>query len=212
MEPPTQSDAAQRKRRRPPQSCIQCRQRKVRCDRTFPCGPCTRARSSLGCSYNSSTRPNASASTGAVSTTQQHDRPLPSRHAPHTPISLSNYDGGDQPAAGGDLGRGVSQKQTSIEELQDRIHQLEEIVAKSTGTAIDPVRQIGTDHLRTSSRSLGSEAAKEHLIKAPLPRLRNFVEKTKIFGANNWLHTVAEVGRYFVEINSHSIYPSLNQS
>ncbi|PWY79283.1 hypothetical protein BO70DRAFT_388000 [Aspergillus heteromorphus CBS 117.55] len=41
----------QRQQRRPAKSCLQCRQRKIRCDRTVPCGPCTRARSPLPCSY-----------------------------------------------------------------------------------------------------------------------------------------------------------------
>lgn len=41
-----------RKRRRPALSCEQCRQRKVRCDRGFPCRPCLRARHVLPCSYS----------------------------------------------------------------------------------------------------------------------------------------------------------------
>lgn len=32
----------ERKRRRPALACVQCRRRKVRCDREEPCGPCSR--------------------------------------------------------------------------------------------------------------------------------------------------------------------------
>lgn len=40
-----------RKRRRPAVTCIECRRRKVKCDRALPCGPCIL--SSLPCTYNS---------------------------------------------------------------------------------------------------------------------------------------------------------------
>lgn len=39
------------KRRRTAKSCEHCRRRKVRCDQGSPCGPCTRSRASLPCSY-----------------------------------------------------------------------------------------------------------------------------------------------------------------
>ncbi|RJE27028.1 Transcription factor [Aspergillus sclerotialis] len=41
-----------RKRRRIAKSCQQCRQRKVGCDRNVPCGPCTRSRAPLACTYS----------------------------------------------------------------------------------------------------------------------------------------------------------------
>jgi len=41
----------QRKRRRPAVACTECRRRKVKCDRTRPCGPCNQ--SSLRCVYRS---------------------------------------------------------------------------------------------------------------------------------------------------------------
>lgn len=39
-----------RKRRRPAYSCVECRRRKVRCDRAKPCGQCT-AHSAPSCTY-----------------------------------------------------------------------------------------------------------------------------------------------------------------
>ncbi|PYH77346.1 hypothetical protein BO82DRAFT_345049 [Aspergillus uvarum CBS 121591] len=50
------ADSEPRKRRRPAKSCEQCRQRKVRCDRNVPCGPCRRSRSSVDCSYRENHR------------------------------------------------------------------------------------------------------------------------------------------------------------
>ena len=41
------TDAAEppRKRRRPALSCLECRRRKIKCDRVRPCGPCTHSKS-----------------------------------------------------------------------------------------------------------------------------------------------------------------------
>ncbi|KAF2476884.1 uncharacterized protein BDR25DRAFT_370687 [Lindgomyces ingoldianus] len=57
------------KRRRPALSCVECRRRKVRCDREKPCGPCTRAKSPT-CTYRPNPhtidrRPRAAAPTSA---------------------------------------------------------------------------------------------------------------------------------------------------
>lgn len=47
MSPPTEPI---RKRRRPALSCVECRRRKVKCDRNSPCGQC-RAHKSSVCTY-----------------------------------------------------------------------------------------------------------------------------------------------------------------
>jgi hypothetical protein len=58
------SPSGVRKRRRPAVSCIECRRRKVRCDRAKPCGQCTAHNTPL-CTYEE--RPRAS----------QHAEPFP---------------------------------------------------------------------------------------------------------------------------------------
>jgi hypothetical protein len=53
----TQSTAPQpppRKRRRPALSCEQCRRRKIKCDRTYPCGQCSQSKTA-SCSYSPDT-------------------------------------------------------------------------------------------------------------------------------------------------------------
>ncbi|RDL32693.1 uncharacterized protein BP5553_09149 [Venustampulla echinocandica] len=45
------------KRRRPAVACTECRRRKIRCDRASPCGPCSKAQSSLRCVYSTSSSP-----------------------------------------------------------------------------------------------------------------------------------------------------------
>lgn len=38
-----------------PESCEQCRKRKLKCDRELPCKPCKRSRQTLQCSYSAGT-------------------------------------------------------------------------------------------------------------------------------------------------------------
>lgn len=58
------------KRRRPALSCVECRRRKVKCDRQKPCGPCTRVKSST-CTFRpnprSVNRPTMSPVAGSIS-------------------------------------------------------------------------------------------------------------------------------------------------
>lgn len=50
------SDVPVKKRRRPPLSCEQCRKRKIRCDRTFPCNHCKKSKDAI-CTYAASHKP-----------------------------------------------------------------------------------------------------------------------------------------------------------
>jgi hypothetical protein len=59
-----------RKRRRPALSCIECRRRKVKCDRTMPCNHCRQSKSAV-CAY-------------------KDDRRIISK-APPTPLSVNDY-------------------------------------------------------------------------------------------------------------------------
>lgn len=45
-----------RKRRRPAYSCTECRRRKVRCDRSMPCGQCTAQKVASLCVYDDNRR------------------------------------------------------------------------------------------------------------------------------------------------------------
>ena len=46
--------APPRKRRRPALSCEQCRRRKIKCDRNYPCNHCSQSKSAV-CTYNAET-------------------------------------------------------------------------------------------------------------------------------------------------------------
>ncbi|RAK75828.1 uncharacterized protein BO72DRAFT_432533 [Aspergillus fijiensis CBS 313.89] len=119
------ADSEPRKRHRPAKSCEQCRQRKVRCDRNVPCGPCRRSRSSVDCSYRENLR---SPSPVAIEQTSLHATQLsastagPANHVlqeTQPPINTQ-----DPPAN--------SQHGSSVRQLQDRLQRLEAQLATSS--------------------------------------------------------------------------------
>ncbi|PYH49627.1 uncharacterized protein BP01DRAFT_387792 [Aspergillus saccharolyticus JOP 1030-1] len=152
------ADSEPRKRRRPAKSCEQCRQRKVRCDREVPCGPCRRSRSSVDCSYRQnlhSPSPVAAEQTALHVPQQRILLTTPSNQfAPETqPPSLTNNvtrSSIDQPelvsiaqAPTSTNGSSASaQHGSSVRHLQDRLQRLEEQLAESaTGPDQQPLER-----------------------------------------------------------------------
>jgi hypothetical protein len=204
-------DTTPRKRRRPPLSCEQCRRRKLRCDRKLPCTPCTRSRESLTCSYSQShiTRENTSTSVGDPSPVAVSSR------ADGRKRSFASAFSNEGNINAGDLGESGNpdtpppQTAQIIEDLQQRIRQLEDLV--STGRATDQIPAVlsssrtsitpgrSTIHhpnpveQRTFLQSEPSQIHRNSSITSPVPRLRVSSQKTKLFGANHWVNAAAEV-------------------
>ena len=97
-----------RKRRRPAFSCVQCRRRKVKCDREEPCGPCSRlggGGGALSCWY-ASDQPDGNANSEAAS---QQTTNQPCASSLPFPNKLPVQDGGlssyfSMPSSGGSAG------------------------------------------------------------------------------------------------------------
>jgi hypothetical protein len=62
-----------RKHRRPPVSCIQCRHRKVKCDRNSPCQRCTRKM--IVCAYEPELPVSSKPSNSVTNTIRNHTSP-----------------------------------------------------------------------------------------------------------------------------------------
>ncbi|OAR02826.1 hypothetical protein LLEC1_01605 [Akanthomyces lecanii] len=62
------------RRRRPALACSQCRRRKIRCDRGFPCGPCLKSLPVLSCIYHSQPGGHAAAAASHPRAAQHHPR------------------------------------------------------------------------------------------------------------------------------------------
>ncbi|PYH72901.1 uncharacterized protein BO88DRAFT_172321 [Aspergillus vadensis CBS 113365] len=200
------TDTEPRKRRRPAKSCEQCRQRKVRCDRNVPCGPCTRARSSLGCSYRRVSR----SPTPADHQTSPLISHEPQRNARGYPLPSGMPDGStgsldETPRIGPQCGSKEcisSQLGSTIRDLQSRLQRLEERLSSPDITRpsapesdiqqalrelCDKVQSLEQRLLCTQS----SQAPKGELaIAAAPPRLHSSSKKMKLFGPTHYMHTM----------------------
>lgn len=74
------------RRRRPAHSCIECRRRKVRCDRNKPCGQCV-AHKAPSCEYTNNRRPVSGRAVSVASGSRQREDAalFPGDVSPHTP-------------------------------------------------------------------------------------------------------------------------------
>ena len=187
-----------RKRRRPALSCIQCRRRKIKCDRNMPCGQCISSKTSE-CQYSSDPAPQSKRS--RVNENGQY--PVTSSAIDHSPGSTThaspNSNGGTDNVIRGILPNSTSfwAERTAIDEgplplrgqttvprqtpsdptvqaLLDRVHKLEQIISENDAMDAGP-----------------------SLVNAPYvrgPSLRGSLSKTRFFGQSHWVNSIDQVG------------------
>lgn len=183
MEPPAQPNGTiKHKRNRTTPSCVQCHQRKVRCDRGYPCAPCLRSKNSLECSYDRRNIPPRNASTERYSILQHRTGPTTRQE---TPLSSPSNNRTTEDAAVVTVQPGAdAHSQRLIKDLQEQVQQLKEVVTSSV---------YATKNSDSSRLPVGANKTEDQPIKAPASLLRNAWDKTKIFGPNNWIHTAEQV-------------------
>lgn len=188
-----------RKQRRPALSCVQCRIRKVRCDRKAPCARCAKSKNTV-CMYNpeSPTRGEAidsmkGSSTSVRNTTKSNDlsRAPMSINDLHTPISLTpdvhsppvdlggtpmtEHHSSVQTMRASSLSEQPHRSEPSIQQLKDRVQQLEQVVS----------------NLTTSGQIPPDSTPVNPFTKAP--NLRGKPGKMRFFGMGHWLNIKKEV-------------------
>ncbi|GIJ91171.1 hypothetical protein Asppvi_010136 [Aspergillus pseudoviridinutans] len=187
-----------RKRRRPAQSCEQCRHRKVRCDRNIPCGPCTRARSVLHCSYRDKSPSPSSADVENIDTSDTAQRPVTEAFNQRPPDRLIPTDLGDTNLQ--------STVELPLREIRHRLQSLEDrltALAKSSQLPRDDRRLERALHdLTEKTRNIEQQltATPRHfrtthedndLTVSVMPRRLNVAAgKTKLLGPTHWIHKV----------------------
>ncbi|KAF2449807.1 hypothetical protein P171DRAFT_405342 [Karstenula rhodostoma CBS 690.94] len=172
------------RRRRPALSCVECRKRKVKCDRARPCGPCTRIQSPT-CTYRPHPwndervspvrrpRPVAATSTGAST-----------QDGPHSPTSGRSND-----------------SHADMEKKDETIHQL-----------VDRVRQLEST-LGSYSRSLPSEPDLRVGPTNTQPTAGHFV-KSKFYGESHWVNVLEPydaLGNSNVTVNTSTNRTEVNK-
>ena len=154
------------KRRRPALSCEQCRRRKIRCDRSCPCGPCRQSKNAR-CTYS----PNIRAIDGRYVSRAGNTQPrIPSSTVlrsvgppvdlwePPTPESQRS---GCPPIA---------------QAFTGRVHKVEQLAYKPSAAV-----QIGNPSCETPE----PDNLNRHL--------RGTLSKTRFFGQSHWLHSFGMV-------------------
>ena len=157
-----------RKRRRPALSCIECRRRKVKCDRNFPCNHCVSSKH-VSCTYDESagilreSRVSPSFSASPIVDSRQAgaiEIPGPIIPGPYTTIQIPNTSYGTPNA----VVDGSNSAQQNVRELTDRVHKLEHLLHES-------MRSQG--NLTTNSRTA--------------PHMRGSMSKARLFGQSHWM-------------------------
>jgi len=191
------SHRAPRKRRRPALSCVQCRRRKVKCDRKSPCTQCAQYNNTT-CIYDD---PEVRLAGTSTHTQTLHDTSpiLPQNDVYglshptnafsfNTPIQRgprsleirsptanalwgsapsAEYPHSHHHASESSVGPGTPQSEASIQELKERLRKLEELVSSSVNYVSKPI---------------------ETEPKPDDPKLKGSLDKTRFFGMNHWMH------------------------
>lgn len=90
----TDGDGLAKRRRRPALSCVECRSRKVKCDRNRPCGGCTQIRSKT-CTYRAprpGIRERSPAASASVSGSNEHEHGNSARSSPQPSAPSNEFD------------------------------------------------------------------------------------------------------------------------
>ncbi|KAE8373111.1 hypothetical protein BDV26DRAFT_285391 [Aspergillus bertholletiae] len=201
------AEGSSRKRRRPAQSCEQCRLRKVRCDRNIPCGPCTRARSVLNCSYRDKSQSPGSADEDNIDTSGNTQRPVMEAVNQRPPDRLVPTDLADTNLQ--------SKVELPLQEIRHRLQSLEDrltALAKNTRLSRDDRRLEQALHdltektrnieqqLNATPRHFRTAHENDDLTVSDIPwHLNVAAGKTKLLGPTHWLHKVDKLQLQVVE-------------
>lgn len=177
----TQSTVSQpppRKRRRPALSCEQCRRRKIKCDRTYPCSQCLQSKTA-SCSYSPDTirglRPVNDTSTVPVPSSL--DLPNRARETTGDPSTQTSSTGVSPNAIlNSDANLSSSWTSPSVPNIDDEtsnpktpLHGIKELVDTDVQT-----------HIPTSESFLRDSTGNG---------LRGTISKTRFYGPSHWMHS-----------------------
>ncbi|KAF2264936.1 hypothetical protein CC78DRAFT_567934 [Lojkania enalia] len=172
------------KRRRPALACVECRRRKVKCDRKKPCSPCTRIKS-LTCTYRPNHRDNdrGTRSHTSVSTSQDglvHTSPQTSAQSiDFDSLLIQNLD----PSISDAYGFALESSRLNPSAIEDNSHFISTIKALAA-----KVRELEESLSIVSDRdSSGSRALPIRPVPSPGPG--RFI-KSKFFGESHWVNAI----------------------
>lgn len=191
MSEPPNSIPAPRKRRRPALSCEQCRRRKIKCDRTYPCGQCLQSKTA-SCSYSPDTvRASRHVSDGASLPAQS------SSVASQSPVAIPNRARGwlngstEHTSSVGVSPNGVSHSEATLPSSwtsPSTGHHDEE--APDPKALLDRIERVERELANSTTGSQAFFGCFEGYTAPSLSKgLRGTVSKTRFFGQSHWMYS-----------------------
>jgi hypothetical protein len=170
-----------RKRRRPALSCEQCRRRKIKCDRAYPCSQCLQSKTG-SCSYSPDTirrlrHVNETPPVQAVPASSSLDLPNRTReltgdsstHTSSTTVSPNAISNSAAPLSGSWTSPSFLNIDDEISNPETLLHGIKELVNTGVQT-----------HFPTSESFLRDSTGNG---------LRGTISKTRFFGPSHWMHS-----------------------
>ncbi|KAI1471652.1 putative C6 transcription factor [Daldinia caldariorum] len=185
----------ERRRRRPPISCVLCRRRKVRCNRETPCSNCLRSKNA-SCIYENQFSQSQQESELHSSTPTIAAAAAPSLTSKSSPRAVTAATT-STPAS--------YQSSKDIEFLKDKIKQLEEQLSQSNRTARSPIQTPGSNIEAISSRIGGTFYIhhEDTLAGQPPGISRSVTHKSRMFGQSHWITGMSLVRDILALIEPH---------
>lgn len=183
------------RRRRPPLSCTECRRRKLKCDRSLPCGQCVRSKTADSCVF-------VGAQPGEASGSSQRMSPPVSRmRLPSGQDEQSGTRGGmfvfDSKMGPKTTSNRVSKRNhpDEIHELRQRLRTLERALVKPGATLQTPETSIYDtfSEVTTSQNSVEGAGVDDRVRFLPECNFRGKKGKTRYFGRSHYSTTISFV-------------------
>lgn len=191
----TDSGRVVQRRRRPPLSCTECRRRKLKCDRSLPCGQCIRSKTADSCVFVGPQPGEASGSSQRMSPPVSRVRLLSDQD------EQSGSTGGmfvfDSKIGPKNTSNRVSKRghQDELHELRQRLRTLERALAKP-GTVIQTPETSIYDtfsEVATSQNSVEGAGVDDRVRFLPDANFRGKKGKTRYFGRSHYSTTMSFV-------------------
>lgn len=195
QEEATDSGRVIQRRRRPPLSCTECRRRKLKCDRSLPCGQCVRSKTAVSCVFVGVQPGEASGSS------QRMSPPVSRMRLPSGQDEQSGTTGGmfvfDSKLGPKTTSNRVSKRNhpDEIHELHQRLRTLERALVKPSATLQTPETSIYDtfSEVTTSQTSVEGAGVDDRVRFLPECNFRGKKGKTRYFGRSHYSTTISFV-------------------
>ncbi|KAL4901038.1 hypothetical protein BDW74DRAFT_187898 [Aspergillus multicolor] len=146
------------RRRRPAMSCTICRRRKLKCDRSLPCGQCIKSKTPELCVFSAPNPSPSTASGSVIASSSSEQRHALSDEASSVGNGLYVFDSKHRVTKP----RG---RQDELQELRSRVQMLE--VALARGSSVQPPESLTYDYAPERSFRLGPDPISDQVRNLP---------------------------------------------